>query len=58
MLTSRAEFRLLLREDNAADRLMPIGRRLGLVDDERWRAFEAWRAELAAAHERARARRA
>jgi tRNA uridine 5-carboxymethylaminomethyl modification enzyme len=53
MLTSRAEFRLLLREDNAADRLMPIGRRLGLVDDERWRAYEAWRAELDAALERA-----
>ncbi|MGN6108621.1 MAG: FAD-dependent oxidoreductase, partial [Kofleriaceae bacterium] len=53
MLTSRAEFRLLLREDNAADRLMPIGRRLGLVDDERWREYEAWRAELAAAIERA-----
>ncbi|MGE0548561.1 MAG: tRNA uridine-5-carboxymethylaminomethyl(34) synthesis enzyme MnmG [Kofleriaceae bacterium] len=53
MLTSRAEFRLLLREDNAVDRLMPIGRRLGLIDDDRWRAFEAWQAELAAAHERA-----
>jgi tRNA uridine 5-carboxymethylaminomethyl modification enzyme len=53
MLTSRAEFRLLLREDNAVDRLMPIGRKLGLVDDARWRVFEAWRAEIAAAHERA-----
>ncbi len=53
MLTSRAEFRLLLREDNAADRLMPIGRRLGLVDDDRWRAYEAWRAELEAALARA-----
>jgi tRNA uridine 5-carboxymethylaminomethyl modification enzyme len=53
MLTSRAEFRLLLREDNAADRLMPIGRRLGLVGDDRWRDFEAWRAELAAARARA-----
>ena len=53
MMTSRAEFRLLLREDNADDRLMPIGRELGLVDDARWRAFEAWRAELAAARERA-----
>ena len=53
MLTSRAEFRLLLREDNAVDRLMPIGRKLGLVDDERWRSFEAWCSELAAARERA-----
>ncbi|HEU0029010.1 MAG TPA: tRNA uridine-5-carboxymethylaminomethyl(34) synthesis enzyme MnmG [Kofleriaceae bacterium] len=53
MLTSRAEFRLLLREDNAVDRLMPTGRKLGLVDDARWAAYEAWRAELAAAHERA-----
>lgn len=53
MFTSRAEFRLLLREDNAADRLLPIGRRLGLVDDDRWRAWEGWRVELAAAFERA-----
>jgi tRNA uridine 5-carboxymethylaminomethyl modification enzyme len=53
MMTSRAEFRLLLREDNTADRLMPIGRRLGLVDDARWRAFEAWQRELAAARSRA-----
>jgi tRNA uridine 5-carboxymethylaminomethyl modification enzyme len=54
MLTSRAEFRLLLREDNAVDRLMPIGRQLGLVDDVRWRAFEAWQRELAAVHDRVR----
>jgi tRNA uridine 5-carboxymethylaminomethyl modification enzyme len=53
MMTSRAEFRLLLREDNTVDRLMPIGRRLGLVDDARWRTYEAWCRELAAAHERA-----
>src|SRR5439155_10970866 len=53
MLTSRAEFRLLLREDNAVDRLLPIGRRIGLCDDARWRDYEAWTAELAAARERA-----
>ncbi len=52
MFTSRAEFRLLLREDNAADRLMPIGRRLGLVSDDRWRAYEGWQLELGAAFER------
>jgi tRNA uridine 5-carboxymethylaminomethyl modification enzyme len=53
MLTARAEFRLLLREDNTVDRLLPVGRDLGLIDDDRWRLFEAWRAALVAAHERA-----
>ena len=46
MFTSRAEFRLILREDNADTRLMPKGRELGLVEDRAWQEFKKSRAAV------------